>query len=68
MGEPGLEGAEPMQRVVELEQRVRLLVDGEMHVVERDAVPNAATLERDALSRAIDEDVAHRERRDGEEV
>jgi hypothetical protein len=59
---------EPRHRLVELQERVGLIVDGDVRVVERDAASIATALLRAAGLRAVDEHMAHGERRHGEEV
>ena len=59
---------EPLERLVELEQHVRLVLDGHGVVVEGHLAEGSAPLERGALSRAVHHDVAHGQRCQGEEM
>jgi len=63
-----LDRRDSIERVVDLQDNVGLIVHGEVDVVERDSAPSAASLERATLSRAIDDDVAHRQRRDRQKM
>jgi hypothetical protein len=45
-----------------------LIVDGDVRIIESNAAPLAAALQRGSRLRPVDEDVSHRDRRDGEEV
>ena len=72
----GVERGQPRQRLVEREHvdvvgpvgAGRRRLDSQRCVVERDALRRAAALGRAARPRALHEDLAHRERGDGEEV
>jgi hypothetical protein len=63
-----LDGRDSVQRVVDLQYDLGLIVDGQVDVVERDSAPSAASLLRAGLARAIDDDVSHRQRGDGEKM
>src|SRR2546423_849029 len=66
--EPRLELGELLHRIVELQQQIGLGVNAQLVLIERDALPNAATLEGAHLSGAVDENVPHHQRRKGEKV
>jgi len=56
------------QRLIELQQRIRLIVSADVLLVETDVVLVAPSLQPPASLRSIDQDMPHRQRRDGEEV
>src|SRR5215831_6624124 len=59
---------EVVQRLVELEQRLRIVRAVHESVVERDRTLRATALFGGSATRPVDEDVAHGDRRDAEEV
>lgn len=63
-----LDGRDSIERIVDLQHDVRLIVDGEVYVVEGDSSPSAAAFEGGAFSRAVDDDMSHRQRRNREKV
>ena len=68
LGLLGMLGGEPVQRVVQRQQLVRRLRDGEVEAVEVDAVQRAAALDPPAPAGRIDEDPPHRFGRGGEKM
>src|SRR6187551_3515362 len=63
-----IECGESRQRFVELEKRVWLIVGADVLLIEPDVALVAAPLQSPASLRSVDQDMPHRERRDGEEV
>jgi hypothetical protein len=66
--QPLIEHREPVERVVKLEKRFRLIVGGYQLVVERHVAMRAPALLGRASAGAINEDVAHRDRGDAQKV
>src|SRR5690606_8590879 len=68
LGQAGRLRAEPFERLVEGEEVGRALVGGDLDGVEGDGRAGAAALLADAGSGAVEEDVAHGPRGEGDEV
>ena len=64
----GIERREPIERLVERDEIDRSLAAGHERLVERDALARAAALLRAAGACALDQNLAHRMRRDRAEV
>ena len=62
------ERGEPVEGLIERDEIDGSIAAGDQALVERDALPLAAALLRVARARPLDQDLAHRMRRDGTEV
>ena len=59
---------ESIERIIDLQQHLRLIVRYDQLLVERDCLLRAAALDRDARLRAIGEDMAHHYRGERQEM
>ena len=63
-----LDDRDSIERIVDLQHDVRLIVDGEVYVIEGDASLRPAAFERSAFSGAVDDDMPHGQRRNREKM
>jgi hypothetical protein len=63
-----LDGRDSIERIVDLEHDVRLIVDGEIYVIEGDSSLRPTAFEGRSFSGAVDDDMSHRQRRNREKM